>query len=68
MVVQTIVVLLEKDKVHIDEKYFRNTANDIETKDEVWQYNRNKIKRLANRKFYRYINPKIIHVNKYSQI
>lgn len=28
----TIVVLLEKDKVHIDEKYFRNTANDIETK------------------------------------
>lgn len=28
----TIVVLLEKDKVDIDEKYFRNTANDIETK------------------------------------
>ena len=28
----TIVVLLEKDKVHIDEKYFRNTVNDIETK------------------------------------
>ena len=27
-----IVVLLEKDKVDIDEKYFRNTANDIETK------------------------------------
>ena len=28
----TIVVLLEKDKVDIDEKYFRNTVNDIETK------------------------------------
>ena len=28
----TIVVLLEKDKVDIDEKYFRNTSNDIETK------------------------------------
>lgn len=28
----TIVVLFEKDKVDIDEKYFRNTANDIETK------------------------------------
>ena len=28
----TIVVLLEKDKVYIGEKYFRNTANDIETK------------------------------------
>ena len=30
--------------------------------------NKNKIKRLAKRKFYRYINPKFIHVNKYSQI
>lgn len=28
----TIVVLLEKDKAVIDEKYFENTANDIETK------------------------------------
>ena len=28
----TIVVLIEKDKVNIPEKYFENTKNDIETR------------------------------------
>ena len=49
-------------------KVFPKYCQWYRNKGEVWQYNRNKIKRLANRKFYRYINPKFIHVNKYSQI